>query len=105
MMKRMIVAISLLAFMFITASFLSAPVSSVQEAVAQDDTTIMIKDTCTSCHGLARTCNNLDKDEVWWTSTLERMAGRGASIDTAQVATLSTFLTSPSEDMLKACGK
>lgn len=99
-MKRMILSITIVAAFLFAVSFSTAPISA-----AMDDSTLYLQDSCTACHGLDKICSNLGNENVWWTATLKRMAGRGASLEHEQVPALATFLAAPSEDLLKRCGK
>lgn len=102
-MKHML--LSVCAACAVCAFFVALSFSAAQTSKAMSDLGVLVQEKCVSCHGLAKTCTNLGKDEAWWKITVDRMVKRGADLDESQAEQITVYLAAPCDDFLKACGK
>ncbi len=62
-----------------------------------------LKDSCLSCHGLARTCRELGRDTSYWRNTVARMARYAPSISEESQAALVSCLAKEKRAVKEIC--
>lgn len=64
----------------------------------------ILKSSCTSCHGLSRTCNLVgNADKVEWLVVLERMNRHGSNLSSSEMDELAGYLADPQEELKTEC--
>ncbi len=64
-----------------------------------------LKSSCTSCHGMGRTCAKVGKaDKAQWLEILERMNRHGAGVEAGAMDGLADYLAVPSDELKGECG-
>ena len=91
MNKRTTSLISILVLVLLVGAFLAACGASQTPAVTTPDGQKLLNERCTVCHNLNRV-TSAHKTADQWTTTVERMVGKGAQLDAQEQQTLIDYL-------------
>ena len=91
MNKRTTSLIGILLLVLFVGAFLAACGASQTPAATTLDGQTLLQERCTVCHNLNRV-TSAQKTAAQWTTTVERMVGKGAQLDTQEQQTLIDYL-------------
>jgi cytochrome c-type biogenesis protein CcmH/NrfF len=91
MNKRTTSLISILLLVLFVGAFLAACGASQPPAATTPDGQTLLQERCTVCHNLNRV-TSAHKTADQWTTTVERMVGKGAQLDAQEQQTLIDYL-------------